>query len=64
MGTLPDKYVYVPLTWGEWKAWVAAHGVKDTDPIRYIDCGAPREVAWEEGRGAQESPWYRGWAIT
>ena len=24
-------------SWGEFKAWVEAHGIADSDPINYID---------------------------
>jgi len=30
------------MTWGEFKAWVETHGIKDTDEIEWIDVVWPR----------------------
>lgn len=32
------------MTWGEWKRWMAAHGVSDGDEISYIDCTEPQSI--------------------
>lgn len=40
----------MPQNWGEFKAYLEAHGVKDEDEINYIDWsghGGPPNIEWD-----------------